>query len=584
MAGYTIEDAPAKKFTITDAPTTEKNQIEQGEAVQYPVKGSLWQKAKLIPAAIAPDENTRPLDVLGRAASGAWSGLKAMNPFAGATDTSPEHLKQLRDEALSPWKVLGPGGEMLHSVAQGYQQARGEGGGVIPSVGAGLAGAFGLDTEGIKQRAAQGDVAGVIGEGIPAIAATLIGGEHERIPSVSDVKGGVAKVFRTPEGELRPAVEKGARVAGAAAGHVLGPVGSIAGYEAGPGIVNKLIPERIPAVEKAFVPQGPKIPAVSTAPYKLTMPTVEPEAAIQQEFTFPKAEGVAPAPAQAAAAGGMQAVAAPGHVGPPLQRLGELIEQAAGTPPETPGLIPNVPLRSQLPQPVGAASAGFTPATEPMQNLGGKVTFRREPIIKTVPGLEEGPLRAVAPEKMPAVFGNEVERAFGGEPDEAAQYKQRTQQKYPDREHRQLVHSEGEDLADAVGSNRELLTKLHDLKNPDVRQAAINAGEDMVREDGSPIMVNSRAADVRGETALSRMLKFNKLIDQGFDPQTIANEKMPGDIPRQSMFKWLLKRGVKPEDMLDLARQEMEPAIAGGKPGPTRAEGRGRTRREGAAD
>ena len=494
--------------------------------------------------------------------STSWSGLKTWNPLAGARDTSEEHRQQFKEQALSPWKALGPGGELLHGIAQGYQQARGEGEGVIPSVGAGLAGAFGLDTEGIKQRASQGDVAGVIGEGIPAIAATLIAGEHERLPSV---KGGIAKVFRTPEGELRPWAEKGARVAGAAAGHVLGPVGSIAGYEAGPGIASKFIPERIPAV-------APKIPVVSTGPYELTMPSVEPEAAIQQTFGFPKVEAnPGEMPASQVQAGRMPSVREPGRVGPPLQRLGELIEAGAGTPPATP-LEPAVSLRNQLPQSVGAAAEGFPRVGEtPLKNVGGPITFRREPIIKTVSGLEEGPLRADAPEKMPAVFGNEVERAFGGEPNEVAIHKQRMAEKYPDREYRQLAHSEGEELADAVGSNRELLTKLHDLKNPDVRQAAINSGEDMVRKDGSPIMVNSRAADVKGETALSRMLKFNKLIDQGFDPQVIANEKLPGDVPRQSMFKWLLKRGVKPEHMLDLANQEIEEPIAGGKPGPMRA-------------
>ena len=519
-------------ITGKQAPTTANNPAENKELPQDTSRATIWQKAKAIPAALAPDENTHPLDAAGRMASGAWSGLKAMNPFQGATEE--------RGPSVTDIPTLGPALGMATGAARGYQEARGEGAGVLPSVGAGLAGLFGLDAPGIRQRAAQGDVAGVIGEGIPAVAATVLGAEAHRLPNV---KTGIANLARTPEGELHPILEKAARVGGAAAGHILGPVGSIAGYEAGPNILNKFIPDRIPTVEKPFVPQGPKLPAelagpggipvVGSEPLKLANPNVEPEAAIQQKFGFPSVEGSAPA---AAAPGGMPAVE-PGRVGPPMQRLGELIEQGAGTRP----LEPAVPLREQLPNSVGSAAAGFTPATDTMQNAGGKVTFRREPIIKTVPGLEEGPLRATAPEKIPAALGNEFERAAGGTPEAADVEKQRLQTKYPDRETRQLVHANGEAMIDAIGSDREMMKQIHDLKNPDVRQAAINAGENMVREDGSPIMVNNRM--------------------------------LSGDVTRQAMFKRLLDKGYTPKQIVELAHQEMEEGGGGasGKPGPMRA-------------
>jgi hypothetical protein len=506
------------------APTTAKNSVELGEAPALPNKASLWEKAKAIPAAVAPDANTHPLDALGRMASGAWSGLKAMNPLAGAP-TNPEEAKQFVAAQVHdlPYKALGPAGGLAKGAVEGYQGARSEGSGVIPSVGAGLANMFGLDTPGIRQRASAGDVAGVIGEGIPAVAATLLGPETHRLP---DVKEGIARIARTPEGDLRPMVEKGAKVAGAAAGHVLGPVGSIAGYEAGPRVLDKLLPNRMPAVEPAVAPK----PVVSSEPYSLTAPNVEPEAAIQSKMEFPTVEGTAATPGPTST--GMPAVQ-PGRVGPPLQRLGDLIEAGAGTKP----LEPAVSLRDQLPANVGAAAAGFTPATDTMQNAGGKVTFRREPIIKTVGGLEEGPLRANAPEKMPAVLGNEVQRSMGVEPEAADAEKQRLQTKYPDRETRQLVHANGEDMVDAVGNDRETLKAIHDLKNPDVRQAAINLGESMVREDGSPIMINNRM--------------------------------LSGDITRQQMFKKLLSKGYTPKEIIAASKAEMEPA--GGKPGLMRA-------------
>jgi hypothetical protein len=305
------------------------------------------------------------------------------------------------------------------------------------------------------------------------------------------------------------------------------------------------------------------IPSImSNEPLKLTSPAAEREAPVQTGFNFPGQEAPAEIPSVAKAPRD--------PLRSQLQQVGDLVKQGAGTP-EMPTLQPGVPI-GQQPRSVGAAApSGFPRVGEAPLNAGGKVTFRREPIIKTVGGLEEGPGRAVAPEKVPAALGNEIDRAMKVEPDDVAKWRQGLQTKYPDREHRQLVHSEGEELADTLGNNRELLTKIHDLKNPDVRQLAINSGENLVRDDGSPIMVNNRAADVKGETSDSRILKFNRLIDAGLDPQTIANKTLPGDIPRPSMFKWLLKKGVKPEEMYDLAHKPMEEAIAG-KPGPIRSQ------------
>jgi hypothetical protein len=271
---------------------------------------------------------------------------------------------------------------------------------------------------------------------------------------------------------------------------------------------------------------------VSKDPFTLTSPEVGRETAIQQPMEFPTVTPQTPAAAPGA---GPQ----PGRIGPPLQRLGDLIQQGAGTP-AMPTLQPNVPI-GQQPRSVGAASEGFPRVGEtPLANMGGKVTFRREPIIKTVGGLEEGPLRNVAPEKVPAALGNEVERAAGGTPDVTAAEKQRLQTKYPDRETRQLVHANGEAIIDATANDRETMKAIHDLKNPDVRQAAINLGESMVRDDGSPIMVNNRM--------------------------------LSGDVTRQQMFEKLLKKGYSPKEIVAAAHRDMEEGGAAGRPGLMRSQ------------
>ena len=260
------------------------------------------------------------------------------------------------------------------------------------------------------------------------------------------------------------------------------------------------------------------------------------------------------APAEAASqpySAGMPAVREPGRVGPPLQRLEELIQQASGVKP----LEPAISLRNQLPNSVGAAAEGFPQVGEvPLKNMGGPVTFRREPIVKTVPGLEEGPLRAQAPEGLPTVATEEPARQMGAPPlqpavplrqqlkvtgMEPASRQATLEEKYPDREVRQLVHANGEDIVQAAGQDRETLKAIHDLKNPDVRQALINSGEDM-----GQVSIGNRKA--MGESQLSR----------------------------QDAFKKLLAKGYSPKQIVDLAKQEMKEGGTGaGKPGPMRATG-----------
>jgi hypothetical protein len=516
-------------ITGKQAPTTADNSVEKGEAAPITNKASLFEKAKAIPAALAPGADFKPADAAGRMASGAWSGLKAMNPFSGMPSTDEDKAAFVKEHA-SPsaiaLKSLGPAGELAKGGVEGYQKARSGGAGVIPSVGAGLANMFGLDTQGIKERASQGDVAGVIGEGIPAIAATVLGGESEHLPAVKDT---AAKVLRTPEGDLRPIVEKGAKVAGAAAGHILGPIGSIAGYEAGPGILNKLVPDRMPAVERPFTPQGPQLPienrtpgglpVVSDKPLTLANPEVGRETAIQPSL-FPSVEGAAPAAAETP--GGMPSVSRN-----PIDRVADLVQAGAGTPEGRVGALdPAVSLREQrqLQKPFGNRAA------VEVSELHGP--------------------RTTAPEKIPQVLSNTVDQAMGADVTPEAKEKARLQEKYPDAGDRQAIYRTSEKMFEATRDNPKLRKALGDLKahdnqgGPDLARAAANLGEDLGER-----RIGNKKKEWMGSGQVGRAEMFDKLLDAGHTPQEI----------------------------LDAAEKGLEP-VGAGKPGPMRAAEQSRTR------
>ena len=132
-----------------------------------------------------------------------------------------------------------------------------------------------------------------------------------------------------------------------------------------------------------------------------------------------------------------------------------------------------------------------------------------------------------APPLQPAVPLREQLKPTGMEP---ASRQLTLEQKYPDREVRQLVHANGEDIVQAAGNDRETLKAIHDLKNPDVRQALINSGEDM----GQMSIGNRKAM---GESQLSRQDAFKKLLAKGYSPKQIvdlAKQEMSEGVPAQS--------------------------------------------------
>jgi hypothetical protein len=120
--------------------------------------------------------------LIARFSSGMWSGVKAMVP------STPD----MTSVALSG---LGPLPGMARAAYQGYRQAITERQPIPSAIASGLGSTIGLDPEDIRARANRGDVAGIIGEGVPSIAAALIGGD---LPRLEETKDAIGRTLRNP--------------------------------------------------------------------------------------------------------------------------------------------------------------------------------------------------------------------------------------------------------------------------------------------------------------------------------------------------------------------------------------------------
>jgi hypothetical protein len=436
---------------------------------------------------------------LGRTAGGAWSAIKAMNPFSGAPKTDQEKSAFV-SQALSPWKMLGPAGEMAHSAVSGYGAARDKGEGVLQSMGAGVGSAAGLDVPGIEERSRKGDIAGVVGEALPAIGATLVGGAAKRAPELRSM---AREALTTPEGELKPMVHAGAHAVGGAVGGGVGTtfghpeMGAYAGYRAGPGILKAVLGERSPAPE--FRPMGTttpeefKNPVVSKEPFTLKTEEARQEEPKQSGFTFPPEEKPAAQPYNAE----------------PIKRMGELLQQQGGAPPGgIPRLDPNVALREQrqLQKPFGNRAA------VEVSDMAGP--------------------RTVAPEKVPQAIPNMVDQAMGADVTPEATEKARLQEKYPDAGDRQQIHRTSEQVFEATRDNPKLRKALGDLPahdnkgGPDLARAAANLGEDLGQQ-----RIGNKKAEWMGAGQVGRSEMFDRLLAKGHTPQQIydAAQAAPPD-------------------------------------------------------
>jgi hypothetical protein len=303
-------------------------------------------------------------------------------------------------------------------------------------------------------------------------------------------------------GAITGATEEGIRTRspiGAAKGALVGGgVGALAGG-AGYGITKM----GAPAVEAAAPTMAAEPSVVSKEPFELTSPNMGRETAIQPPLPMGQPQTIGPLESPQPKAS--------------MSKFGDLIEhEGAGAP----RLDPNVPIGQQ--------------------RFGGPTTFRR-PALAENPDVQGGVI--TAPEKMPTMPPEQVGNQMGAPPlkpdvplrgqfkpmEPAAETPPSRQAsleaKYPDKAVRQLVHANGEEIVDAAAGDQETIKAIHDLKNPDVRQAMINSGEDM------------------GQVAIN-------------------NRKASGDMSRQEAFAKMLKKGLSPKDILRLAKQPIEVADA----------------------
>jgi hypothetical protein len=102
----------------------------------------------------------------------------------------------------------------------------------------------------------------------------------------------------------------------------------------------------------------------------------------------------------------------------------------------------------------------------------------------------------------------------GGSFTEAAQQVDPIKEKYPDPAERQMVRANGERMYEAAKGDPATLKGIHDLTRVDLRQALINAGEDV----GQTTVSNSKFS---GEGSIGREQAFNRLLDKGYSPKQI---------------------------------------------------------------
>ena len=170
---------------------------------------------------------------------------------------------------------------------------------------------------------------------------------------------------------------------------------------------------------------------------------------------------------------------------------------AAATPPQMPpraGVIPNIPLGSRVAVPIGEEFG-------PMAKSEGRI-----PTLTT----EEPARQMGAPPLQPNVSLRAQPKTGGAMSEQAT-----LEQRYPDKAVRQMVHANGPEIVDAIGNDAETMKAVHNLSNPDVRQALINSGEDM-----GQVSIGNRK--VMGESQMTRQEAFKRLLAKGHAPQDIV--------------------------------------------------------------
>lgn len=455
------------------------------------------------------------------------------NKTAGTTGSSPwRALKSVGQDVSGivsgmaqnggPMGIPGQAMKTATDIVQSDQDRKAAGYGPGYRIAAGIGQGTGLiNPTAMEEAAAHGDVAGVAGHAVipTALALAPLVAEH---PMVRAGAQRLSETIPAMAESAKPVATAPVRFVARGMEHAVNEIPGISSLRSAKGLMQPAdeaaaLRIKVPGRDfglpesKPFTPMGPSTPspeqlgsmrAVSQKPFELTSPPQETRPVIQQKMEFPTE-----IPAQAEAAPTAQIPA--GRTGPPMQRLGELIEQGAGAPPaEIPTLKSNVPLREQrqLQKPFGNRAA------VEVSELHGP--------------------RTTAPEQIPQVIPNAVDQAMGADLTPEASEKARLQQKYPDAGDRQAIHRTSEKIFEATRDNPKLRKALGDLKahdnqgGPDLARAAANLGEDLgQRRIGNKMLM--------GEGQIGRGEMFDRLLDKGHTPQQIfdAAHAEPATIP-----------------------------------------------------
>lgn len=233
----------------------------------------------------------------------------------------------------------------------------------------------------------------------------------------------------------------------------------------------------------------------------------EPPAAPAQLPAGPKPSIITPAPADASFVRGIPAEpASRGPAGP-----GRMLP-AAPKPPIEVGPAPDASYVRGIPAEPGGPGMASGPAVETSKEAypaaGPKPTTGRmvSDLVNQAYGIQ--PLKPDVPirEQLPAPEPEAAPLA-GPQPDSL-------QARYPDKAVRQMVHANGEGIVNAVGNDPDTMRAIHDLSRVELRQALVNAGEDMGQQ-------NISSSKFAGEGAISRQQAFEKLLAKGLKPKDI---------------------------------------------------------------
>jgi len=381
------------------------------------------------------------------------------------------------------------------------QSRKREGYGPSYRTAAGIGSLAGIDASGMEEAARHGDTAGIVGHTVVPLAGAAVGADEaltggKGLRSIGGIGGkAVESIPKTPSGRLSP-------------------------------VTRLVLGDRASTLLEMLTKQGEKPAEATPSPFSGMTSTVKPigKAELPAVPTPKRLEPITRAPSEIyqrpiQAAPGAGKGAAPAEMHP--EELAEIRKEA-----EQPEMTPEEAHRFRVNK-MASAAAEEKPANE----LGG---IKRAGEVQSIEPATTGP------KKLPTLFQKgtrpevlkigDIANQLAGvkpllpdvplreqlspQPTEVGQEVDPIKAKYPDPAVRQMVRANGERMYEAAKGNPGTVKAIHDLTRVELRQALINAGEDM----GQMTVSNSKFA---GEGSIPREEAFNRLLDRGLKPDQI---------------------------------------------------------------